>query len=335
MRDREEQFSLATQGANDGLWDWDNKTNRAYFSERWKAILGHQPGEIDGHIDAWFQRVHPDDLEEVKAELAAHLNGLSPHFESEHRMLHKGGQYLWVLSRGLAVRDSTGTVCRMAGSLTDITERKQVEKQLVHDAFHDTLTGLPNRALFLDRLGRAIERTKRRPENLFAVLFLDLDRFKVINDSLGHTIGDQLLIAMGRRLEVFLRSVDTVARLGGDEFVILLEDIRDLADATRVAARIQDELSLPFFPNEHKVFTSVSIGIVLSSTGYNRPEEILRDADIAMYRAKARGRARYEVFDTEMRAQAIARLGTGDRSPAGDRVPGIPDLFPADRVAGK
>ena len=308
LRESEEQYALATRGANDGLWDWDLRTDEVYFSQRWKAILGQKDSDISGVINEWFQRVHPEDLEQVKNDLSNHMKGLTPHFENEHRMLHTNGEYLWVLTRGLAVRDEGNNAYRMAGSLTDINAWKLAEEQLLHDAFHDVLTGLPNRALFVDRLGQAIERNKRRRDNNFAILFLDLDRFKVINDSLGHTIGDRLLVAIARRLEVFLRTVDTVARIGGDEFVILLEEIRGPEDAKRVATRIQEELALPFFPNDHKVFTSVSIGIVISTTEYDRPEDILRDADIAMYRAKAKGRARYEIFDSEMRAQAVARL---------------------------
>ncbi len=308
LRESEEQYALATRGANDGLWDWNLRTDEVYFSQRWKAILGQKDTEVTGVINEWFKRIHPEDLEQVKNDLSNHMKGLTPHFENEHRMLHMNGEYLWVLTRGMAVRDDEDNAYRMAGSLTDINAWKMAEKQLLHDAFHDVLTGLPNRALFVDRLGQAIERTKRRRDDSFAVLFLDLDRFKVINDSLGHTIGDRLLVAIARRLEVFLRTVDTVARIGGDEFVILLEDVRGPDDAKRVATRIQEELALPFFPKDHKVFTSVSIGIVLSTSEYIRPEDILRDADIAMYRAKSKGRARFEIFDAEMRTQAIARL---------------------------
>lgn len=187
----------------------------------------------------------------------------------------------------------------------DISERKRAEEQLLHNTLHDGLTGLPNQALFMDRLRVALERAKRRQDYLFAVLFLDLDRFKVINDSLGHIIGNQLLIAISRRLEAVLRSVDTVARFGGDEFTILLEDIEDISATIQVAERIQKELALPFNLNEHEVFTSASIGIALSSTGYNQPGQLLRDADTAMYRAKTLGKARCEVFDTTMHHRAV------------------------------
>ena len=175
-------------------------------------------------------------------------------------------------------------------------------------ALSDAVTGLANRTLLLDRLGRALKRRIRRQDYLFAVLFLDLDRFKMVNDSLGHNIGDQLLIAVGRRLETCLRPQDTVARLGGDEFTMFLENIRDETDATRVAERVHKELRNPFQVNGHEVFTTSSIGIALSSTGYTQPEDLVRDADTAMYRAKALGRACYSMFDTTMHERAVALL---------------------------
>jgi diguanylate cyclase (GGDEF)-like protein len=244
----------------------------------------------------------------VKADLDLHLKGGSPHFESEHRLVHKDATYRWVLVRGLAVRDEGGEVSRIAGSLTDISDRKSAEEQLIHDALHDALSGLPNRAFFMTLLDRAIQRTRRRRDYLFAVLFVDLDRFKLVNDSLGHGVGDQLLVTISQRLKSCLRPGDVVARLGGDEFTILLDDIRDVSDATRVAERVQAELKEPFLFQGHEVFTSASIGIALSTAGHDRAEYLLRDADTAMYRAKARGKARYEMFDEAMHARAVAQL---------------------------
>ncbi|MBW3628891.1 MAG: EAL domain-containing protein [Gemmatimonadetes bacterium] len=190
----------------------------------------------------------------------------------------------------------------------DVTGRRLMEEQLRHDTLHDALTGLPNRLLFMERLSHCIARSKRRDSYLFAVLFLDLDRFKVINDSLGHHVGDELLVLVAQRLQRCLRQEDTVARFGGDEFAILLEDISGISDATRVAERIQAELSASVSLNEFDVFTSASVGIALSSSAYARPEFLLRNADMAMYRAKALGHARFEVFDRTMHAQALARL---------------------------
>ena len=304
----EERYALAARGANDGLWDWDLKTDQVYFSPRWKAMLGHDEADVGSSPDEWFRRVHAVDVERVRAALAAHLAGHTEHFESEHRMQGQDGTFRWVLSRGVAVRDAEGQPYRMAGSMTDISLRKAAEEKLLHEAIHDVLTGLPNRALFMDLLGRSVARSKRRKGYLFAVLFLDLDRFKIVNDSLGHLVGDQLLVGIARRLEKCLRPEDTVARLGGDEFTVLLEDINDASDATRVAERVHKELESPFHIAGHEVYTSVSIGIALSTSGYDASDHILRDADTAMYRAKTLGRARHEVFDTGMHTRAVALL---------------------------
>jgi diguanylate cyclase (GGDEF)-like protein/PAS domain S-box-containing protein len=308
LRESEERYALAARGANDGLWDWNLATNEVYYSPRWKGMVGCSDAEIGAAPDDWLARIHPEDVERVRADIASHVAGYSPQLETEHRIRHRDGHHVWVLCRGVAVRDTLGKATRLAGSLTDITERKSAEEQLVHDAFHDSLTNLPNRALFTDLLARSLGRAKRRAEYRFAVLFTDLDRFKVVNDSLGHATGDELLKAITRRIERCIRPGDTVARLGGDEFTILVDDIGDPSDATRVADRIQHELAQPFNLGGHEVFTSASIGIALSATGYQAADDLLRDADIAMYRAKALGKARYEVFDTAMHAHAKALL---------------------------
>ncbi len=190
----------------------------------------------------------------------------------------------------------------------ELAGHRRSEQELVQGALHDPLTGLPNRLLFMERLGHAILRARRRDNPQFAVLFLDLDRFKVVNDSLGHHVGDELLVTIAKRLEACLRTEDTVARLGGDEFAILLESIIDVTDATRVAERIRQELTAPVNLSGYEVFTSASIGIALSSISYDRPEYLLRNADMAMYRAKASGLAHYEVFDRKMHAEALSRL---------------------------
>jgi len=311
LRESQERYAIAVRGSNEGLWDWDLRANEVFFSPRWKAILGCTDGEIGDTPEDWFERVHPDDQEQLRAEIAAHLEGLIPHAISEHRIRHRDGTYRWVLCRGLAVRDAKGNAYRLAGSQTDITDRKLAEEQLIYDALHDALTHLPNRNLFMDRLGQAIARRLRHPSYQLAVLFLDLDRFKVVNDSLGHLLGDQLLVAIARRLEASLHSGDTVARLGGDEFVILLEDIQGLSDAASIGDRIHRALRMPFDLNGNEVFVTASIGIALcpdESTHPTHPEDLLRNADIALYRAKALGKARYEVFDTEMHKRAVERM---------------------------
>ena len=215
---------------------------------------------------------------------------------------------IWVMGTGRPLKDKNGVVKGGVVVFRDITERKQLEEKFVYDACHDGLTGLPNRSLCIERLRHAISLAKRREDYLFAVLFLDLDRFKNINDSLGHLMGDQLLIAISQRLKKCLRSGDMVARLGGDEFVILLDDINDISYATQIAERIKNELMLPFNLSSNEVFVGVSIGIAMSTTDYDRPENLLRDADTAMYQAKALGKARHQVFDKGMHIRAVALL---------------------------
>jgi diguanylate cyclase (GGDEF)-like protein/PAS domain S-box-containing protein len=307
LRASEERYALAARGANDGLWDWNLRDNAIYFSSRWKSMLGYIDTEIGDSPEEWFDRIHEADREKVRHGIAGHFNGQTPHFEVEARMLHKDGVFRWMLTRGLMVRDETGRPLRMAGSQTDITEGKVA----------DPMTGLPNRLLFLDRLSRLIAYRRRHPNTLFAVLFVDLDGFKLVNDSLGHAVGDKLLIGVANRLEASLRLTDTVtrldesftiARLGGDEFAIILNDLNESSDAMRVAERLLQELNQPFHIDHKELFSSMSIGIALSTLGYQQPEDYLRDADTAMYRAKALGKGSYEVFDANMRDLITQRL---------------------------
>jgi diguanylate cyclase (GGDEF)-like protein/PAS domain S-box-containing protein len=300
LRESQERFSLAVQGTNDGIWDWDLRTDRLYFSPRWKSMLGYGEEEVGQAAEDWFRLVHPDDLGRLKEKLALHRNNLRPHFEDEHRMLHKDGSYRWVLCRGFALRQENGIAHRMAGAQTDVTDRRS----------YDPLTGLANRALFAERLEKAVRRSKHAPGYLFAVLFLDLDRFKLVNDSLGHLAGDALLVSIARRLEGCVRPSDVIARFGGDEFAVLVDGLAGPGDVVHVADRIQEALVEPFNLGGHEVYATGSIGISLSATGYEHAEDLLRDADTAMYRAKAGGRARYEMFDATMREQVTVFLRT-------------------------
>ncbi|MBI1877537.1 MAG: diguanylate cyclase [Chloroflexi bacterium] len=242
LRQGGERYALAVLAANHGLWDWDLRTDEIYLSRHWKAILGYEEQEIQSNVEEWFGLVHPEDLPRLKVDIAVHLEGTTPSFKCEYRMLHWNGEYRWVLTQGLVVRDEDGRPYRITGSQADITQRKLNEDQLLHASLHDTLTDLPNRALFMKQLDQAIVQAKQNPKYSFAVLFLDLDRFKVINDSLGHLVGDQLLITIARRLKACVRPNDTVARLGGDEFTILLDNLRHLDDSTRIADRILREI---------------------------------------------------------------------------------------------
>ena len=295
-RDSEERYALAMEGSNDGLWDWRVGEKGIHFSSRWKRILGYEPAELPDQLNSWFDRVHEDDRFRLTSDFDGHLRDTTtPHFENEHRLKHKDGTWRHVLVRGKAVRDERGRATRMAGSLTDVTMARS----------RDPLTGLANRVLYLDRLEHSFHRAARDETYRFALLFIDLDRFKNINDSLGHDAGDELLVAIARRLEGCVRLVDLVARLGGDEFVVLLDESREPDGAIRVANRIIEELARAFVIGSRELFTGASIGIALSGKQYKTPGELLRDADTAMYRAKAEGRGRFVIFDGAMHARAV------------------------------
>ncbi len=308
LRASEERYALAARGAGAGLWDWDLLRDRVFYSPRWKELLGYGEDELGDGSSEWLSRVHPDDLAGMERSLASHLENGSPHFEHEHRILNGNGTYSWMLVRGIAVRDEAGRPYRMAGSLTDVTERRLAEEQLRHAALHDALTGLPNRALFTDILRRAFRRRVRDPDYGFAVLFLDIDRFKLVNDSLGHLAGDRVLVAVGACLLRCLRAGDIVARLGGDEFTIFLDQVTDVELASTIAGRILEDLAAPIEVEGQDVVLSAGIGIVLSDRDYDAPDDLLRDADIAMYRTKLEGGGACRVFDPAMHAEVVARL---------------------------
>ncbi|WP_432471789.1 bifunctional diguanylate cyclase/phosphodiesterase [Amphritea sp. HPY] len=304
----ERRYELVVNASREGLWDWNLKTNSLYLSPRFLTLIGLDSSVdfLSDRTESWFDLIHPDDLEIVQQEVDQHICGNSPHFECEYRLRHNDGSYLWVLSHGLAERDSTNQAIRMAGSLSDISDRKEAEHQLRHDAFHDNLTGLSNRFWFVSYLEKKLNHISRHSEEVFAVLFLDLDQFKLTNDILGHAAGDKLLIQVAGRLQDCLRSSDLLARFGGDEFVILLEHSEDF-HYINVAERIIEALARPFQINGQEIMSGASIGITLSISGYTDPDEMLRDADIAMYQAKLSDKQRYMLFDENMRKLLLTR----------------------------
>ncbi|HEY4730464.1 MAG TPA: diguanylate cyclase, partial [Myxococcales bacterium] len=308
VRDREEQLSLALSGASDVLWDWDLPGNRLHLSPRWRDLLG-LPAVSSGTPADWLDRVHPEDATPLRAALASHFEGRTDSFEHEHRVRHADGDWRWVLVRGTARRDEKGAAVRAAGLMSDITRHRTLVERMAHDARHDGLTGLPNRTLFLDLLRHSFYRTRRHEDYRFAVLFIDIDRFKMVNDAFGHEAGDQLLHQIGRRLESCLREGDTLARHGGDEFTMWLDDVRGSADAVRVADRVHEVMREPFDIGEgQRVQSSASIGVAVGSSQYQKAEDVLRDADVAMYRAKALGKARTAVFQRDVAEGAPAYL---------------------------
>jgi diguanylate cyclase (GGDEF)-like protein/PAS domain S-box-containing protein len=304
----EERYALAVRAANDGIWDWDLVTDRIYFSPRWYAILGKpDQGAEDQDPSTWFDLVHPDDVQQLRGAITDYLAGRTPHLQSEHRMSYPDGSWRWVRTRGLAIRDVDGAPARMAGSLSDFTDQRTAQLRLEHEALHDSLTELPNRTLFMDRLEHILQRSSRDPASGCAVLFLDVDGFKLVNDSLSHAVGDNLLLALARRVVTALRPADTVARLGGDEFTVLIEDLVDVDLAIVVADRIVHSLDEAFIIDGNELFVSVSVGISLSAPDVDAAD-LMRNADIAMYDAKRRGRARSAVFDESMRRRVVGRL---------------------------
>lgn len=302
MRQNDQLFRLFIEGVRDyAIFMLDTSGRVASWNAGAELILGYQESEIVGqHFSRFFT---PEDVQSGAPERDLETAAAEGEFKAERWHVRQDGTYFYASDLTTVLRGS-----QMQGFvkvMRDVTERRMADERILHKAFHDTLTGLPNRALFLDHLRRLIARVKRHADYQFAVLFLDLDRFKIINDSLGHVIGDQLLVATARKLELCLRPEDVVARFGGDEFTILLEDVKDVADATGVADRIHQQLKLPFNLNGYEVSTTASIGIALSGRAYEQPEDILCDADTAMYRAKERGRACHELFDPRMHVSAV------------------------------
>ena len=306
LRQSEQRFRSLIENATDITIIIDGEGIFRYISPSVKRILGYAPHQAIGRKA--LEIVHPDDCATIAQTLNKVIeNPKRSQSPVEYRVRHRNGYWCYVEAVATNLLYDPA-VKGIVINCHDITQRKLAEEKLLHDAFHDALTGLPNRSLFTDRLEHALRRAKRRKDYLFAVLFLDLDRFKVVNDSLGHAIGDQLLVAIARRLEACLRAGDTVARIGGDEFVLLLEDIESINEATIIVNRLQKKITSPIVLDGHEVFITASIGIALSSGEYLEPTNLLRDADTAMYRAKELGRARHEVFNSSMHAHALRLL---------------------------
>ena len=319
LADRDQLFQLITENAADMIAVVDGTGQRLYNSPAYQHVLGYSDEELKS--TASIEQVHPDDRQMVlEAAHKARTTGQGQRLE--YRIRHKDGSWRILESTSSAIVNAKGKTEKLVIVNRDISERKRAEELLAHNAFHDGLTNLPNRTLFLDRLQRALVLSKRHTDYKFAVLFIDIDEFKVFNDSLGHVVGDEVLVQIGKRLTASLREVDTIARpqqgqllrddtlarLGGDEYTILLEDVRNPSDAIRVAERLQGKLSNPFTVQGYEIVVHASVGIAFSTPTCAHAEDLLRDANIAMYRAKRAGKARCEVFDTAMHEGAVRRL---------------------------
>lgn len=305
VQSSEERYALVTQATNDVIWDWDIEQDQLVWSDSGKSVLGYAPETV--HSTQWWRGlIHPDDQERVTVEFESALARGETIWTAEYRFRRADGTYATVLDRGYLVKDNQGSPVRMIGSMMDITEREQMKAQLAFQAFHDPLTGLANRVLLIERLGHALTRIPRS-DDYVAVLMFDLDRFKLINDSLGHAAGDQLLIAVSERILTCIREVDTLARLGGDEFCLLMEGLMEPNTAIVVAERIVEAMQAPFLIGRQTVFMTTSIGIAMA-TEKMQAEELIRRADLTMYRAKRNGKATYEVYDPTTELVDLERL---------------------------
>ena len=308
VRTSEERYGLWAEATNDGLWDWDLTTDTIYYSGRCMELLGHPYHGASAGPSVWFDAVHPDDLDRVREVLRVAVTGHLEPVAFEQRIRVADGSYRCFSCRALPVGPPGGSAARIVGSIHDIEPRKQLEEQLRQGALYDEVTGLPNRKLFLERLGFAITDAPRDlAAGVCAVVFLDLDGFKLVNDSLGHLAGDRLLTQIGQRLRSGLRPADLAARFGGDEFAVLLHDIEPSA-IRPIVERMQASLAAPMELDGHDVAVTASVGITTSEGAYTNAEDVLRDADIAMYHAKSHHRGSFAMFDVGMHASAVARL---------------------------
>ncbi len=308
------RMALALAGSNTSVLEWDFTESSVYISPSWKEMLGFGDAELSNSASTWNRRVHRDDMRTVYLSLKKHIAEKKKYFENTHRLKHKDGHWIWILARAQILYDVNGKAVRMVGTHTDITERKIAEEKLFeqknildHQAHHDLLTELPNRILFNDRLNQGIEKAKREKMNL-ALLFIDLDHFKQINDTLGHEIGDRVLRVVALRLEERIRKVDTLARLGGDEFGIIMENLAKVEDASRLAQKILETLKQPVHVDDYELYVSGSIGISLYPKNGENAHNLLKYADTAMYQAKDEGRNNFQFYSVDMTEVAFQRV---------------------------
>ncbi|WP_100914619.1 bifunctional diguanylate cyclase/phosphodiesterase [Pseudoalteromonas spongiae] len=299
----QQRYELAAKGASAGVWDWDISNNEVFYSTKFTELLGFDNLAFGCDFASFTEQIHPDDIKQFKASLEVHLADPFEAFDIEVRMYSAKQQELWFHIVGEAMRDEKGNPYRMVGSMSDITEKKQSQQVIWHQANFDALTQLPNRNMFTDRLNQEIAKSKRSGDK-FALLFIDLDHFKEVNDTMGHNAGDLLLVEVSERLKIILRETDTVARIGGDEFTALLCNIHNLADVENIASKLIQAIEMPFYINNESIFISASIGITLFPDHSEKMEELLRFADQAMYLSKEEGRKQYRHFNKTLQEKS-------------------------------
>lgn len=308
LKESEERFLVAAQGANDGLWDWHLKTDELYLSPRWMSMLGYAERDFHNNLADWLNLIHPADKKEFAAKLKEHMARRSKRFRHEYRIMDKMGEYRWVLAQGVLILDEKGDPHRFAGSQTDITEKKRMEKQLIHDTLHDPLTNLPNRILFREHISRSLDRAKAGQGTSFALIQLNLDGFQLINNGMGHLFGDQVLVVIALRLLELAGNTNCVARLAGDEFSILLDTPHNTQSIEEFVNKLINIIGNPIPVNGQDLVLSAGIGVVLHSPHHASVAHLLGDVATAMHFAKAKGAGRWVLFSEDMRAEAVSRL---------------------------
>jgi diguanylate cyclase (GGDEF)-like protein/PAS domain S-box-containing protein len=308
LRRSEERYRLAVEGVNDGVWDWDGKDGRLFMSKKGRAILGIDTDEEFLTIEKWFDVILREDLDKFVISLNKYITEpQNKHFQIEYRIKTADDEIRWIRTRGMAIWDEDGNPIRVAGSITDITEQKLADEKIHRLAFFDSLTGLPNRALLMDRFSVA-EANARRKGKSIAVYFLDLDNFKTINDTLGHTYGDKLLLKVGEQLRLKLRKSDTIARLGGDEFIMLQTNINSVDEVYKLAARMLNVFKRPWKLDDREFYVTASIGISIYPNDGTDLRELMKNADAAMYRAKEKGKNNFQIFTPELNMKIMERM---------------------------
>jgi diguanylate cyclase (GGDEF)-like protein/PAS domain S-box-containing protein len=304
----QERYALAAKGSNDGIWDWHLVDNQVHYSQRWKSLLGYEDAEIGTSPQEWLDRIHHEDSEIVLYHLNQHLEGKTPFFRCEFRIQTKQENYIWVSYRALMEVDQEGKPYRIAGSQSDITAQKEFEEKLHTAAYHDSLTGLPNRHFLNEKLKQILQISLNESAPAFAVMFLDLDRFKLINDSFGHMKGDQLLLSIASMLRDWIKPGDFISRFGGDEFILVMQKILGPEQVIGEIQLLHERFNKPFEIDGKQVYVGVSVGVAIGPDHYHSPDEIIRDADIALYQAKSLGLSHYVIFDPVMRRLAVDSL---------------------------